>query len=59
MVLAGNSLEQVTSNNGWFPGFESKNYFAINLILPFSQTQVPQGCQNIHKYILQMNLMKP
>ena len=46
-------------HNGWFPRFESNKYFAIKvnqsfLIQPLKHAQ---GCQNIHKNILQMNLM--
>ena len=54
--------EVLTRHNGWVPRFESNKYFAIKvnqkfLIQPFRHTQGPQGYQNIHKNILQMNLM--
>ena len=51
-----------TNHYGWFPRFESNKYFAIKVnqtfsIRPFGHPQGPQGYQNIHQNILQMNLM--
>ena len=53
----------IPGHNGWFPRFESNMYFAIKvnqnfLIQPLGHTQGPQGYQNIHKNILQINLMR-
>ena len=55
-VLTNISVFFPILHNGWFPRFESNKYLNSHTSL-IRHPQGPQGCQKIHKMILQINLI--